>query len=277
VDFRFVALRLWFAAQAAIQFPEGNPANVLRGAFGHLLRRTSSLPSYQRLFEPFASDAGPSGLRNRPRPFVFRAGHLDGTTIKAGENFWFGVNLFDLSGPPMASLLSAFRELAREGLGPARGRAELLERTETAPMTVSLSPGPDQAERVRVRFLTPTELKRGDRIVDEPDFGTLACRVRDRISTLRGLYGDGPLRIDFRSFSERAAQVRLTRCEIRHVELKRRSSRTGQTHPIGGFTGIAEYEGELAEFVPYLRAAKWTGVGRQTVWGKGEIEVEKLD
>jgi hypothetical protein len=36
--------------------------------------------------------------------------------------------------------------------------------------------------------------------------------------------------------------------------------------------GSAEYEGDLAEFVPYLRAARWAGVGRQTVWGNGEIE-----
>jgi CRISPR/Cas system endoribonuclease Cas6 (RAMP superfamily) len=55
--------------------------------------------------------------------------------------------------------------------------------------------------------------------------------------------------------------------------VERRSSRTGQTHSIGGFVGEAEYEGDLAEFVPYLKAAKWVGVGRQTVWGKGEIDV----
>ena len=47
-------------------------------------------------------------------------------------------------------------------------------------------------------------------------------------------------------------------------------------HSIGGFVGEAEYEGDLAEFVPYLRVAKWTGVGRQTVWGKGEVEVRIL-
>jgi hypothetical protein len=96
--------------------------------------------------------------------------------------------------------------------------------------------------------------------------------VRDRISTLRELYGEGPLAIDFRAFGERAGHVRMTRCDIRQVEIVRRSSRTGQVHPIGGFVGQAEYEGELAEFVPYLRASRWTGVGRQTVWGKGEIE-----
>ena len=127
---------------------------------------------------------------------------------------------------------------------------------------------PDLLEQV-----TPTELKSGQQIAATPDFAILAARARDRISTLRALYGDGPLEIDFRAFGERARAVRMTRCEIRNLDIRRRSSRTGQVHPIGGFIGEAEYEGDLAEFVPYLKAAKWTGVGRQTVWGKGEIEI----
>ena len=31
---------------------------------------------------------------------------------------------------------------------------------------------------------------------------------------------------------------------------------------------------DVAEFLPYLEIARWTGVGRQTVWGKGEIAYE---
>ena len=66
-------------------------------------------------------------------------------------------------------------------------------------------------------------------------------------------------------------------CNVRHVAIERRSSRTGQTHPLGGFIGNAKYHGDLSEFVPYLRAAEWTGVGRQTVWGKGEIACDVFE
>jgi hypothetical protein len=68
----------------------------------------------------------------------------------------------------------------------------------------------------------------------------------------------------------------MVRCEIQPVEAERRSSRTGQVHPIGGFTGMAEYEGELGEFLPCLEAAAFTGVGRHTVWGNGEIRTVRL-
>ncbi len=68
----------------------------------------------------------------------------------------------------------------------------------------------------------------------------------------------------------------MVRREIHEVSAQRRSRGTGQTHSLGGFVGEVEYAGDLAEFVPYLRAGRFTGVGRQTVWGKGEIDVEVL-
>jgi hypothetical protein len=139
---------------------------------------------------------------------------------------------------------------------------------------LDLSASETPVSRVRVRFVTPTELKSGHQIAAVPGFGILAARIRDRINTLRELYGAGPLNIDFRAFGERANRVRMMRCETRSIDVSRRSSRTGQVHPIGGFVGEAEYEGDLTEFLPYLKAAQWTGVGRQTVWGKGQIAVE---
>lgn len=124
-----------------------------------------------------------------------------------------------------------------------------------------------EAARLRVSFVTPTELKGADR----PEFGVLFARLRDRVSTLRALYQDGPLDIDFKAIAERAARVTMTRCEVRHVAAERASKSSGRTHSLGGFVGIAEYQGALGEFLPYLEIGRYTGVGRQTVWGKGEI------
>lgn len=246
------------------------------------------------MFEPTALGPGPSGLADWPRPFVFRATHLDGRTIPPGATFSFDLNLFDMHNPAIAYLVLTFAQLAEDGLGPWRGRAELVDVSridengapvaqlydavsrairDTEPLNLDLAPSTEPVHKVRVRFVTPTELKSGHQIVSQPEFGVLAARIRDRVSKLRELYGNGPLTIDFRAFGEQAALVRMTRCEISRVEVERRSSRTGQVHPIGGFIGEAEYEGDLGEFIPYLRAAKWTGVGRQTVWGKGQVEI----
>lgn len=282
---------------------------MLRGALGTTLRRLACLPEcpgasacgrraecpYARMFEPRAMEPGPSSLAHWPRPFVFRSSHLDGRRVGAGERFHFDMNLFEWNASAIELLAASFRRLRRDGLGPGRRRVDLSsverlnERDEPdallcpgdgmrAPqaLVVDLSPIGERISCVRVRFVTPTELKRGDGIAARPEFAVLAARVRDRISSLRELYGPGPLEMDFRAFGERAALVKMTRCDTAAVDSRRRSSRTGQVHPIGGFVGEAEYEGELGEFLPFLRAAKWTGVGRQTAWGKGEIAVESL-
>jgi hypothetical protein len=76
---------------------------------------------------------------------------------------------------------------------------------------------------------------------------------------------------------ERAALIKMERAQLSFSEAERRSAKTGDRHPLGGFVGEAEYVGEIGEFLPYLRAAKWIGVGRQTVWGKGVLEFRVLD
>jgi len=263
VTFEFFALRFLFRAEDSVRFPPGKAGNVLRGAFGTLFRRH---PDYERFFEP--AGPGPSGLKDRPRPFVFRAAHLDGRTFGPGDPFHFDVNVFSVETDPFVSV---FAELARQGLGPGRGRAELLSAEKTQ-VSIPLEPEPGVG-RIAVAFLTPTELKGP---TPDPEFATLFARARDRVSTLRALYGPGPLAIDFRAMGDRARAVRMTRCRVRHEEVERRSSKTGHVHSLGGFTGEADYQGELAEFLPILRAAAWTGVGRHTVWGNGQIAVAAL-
>lgn len=266
MTFELIRLRFHFHAAEPLYFPRGKAANVLRGAFGMMLRESASPAAYARIFAPVASGEGPSGLADRPRPFVFRAAHLDGATISAGSSFHFDMHLFDTQHPASEALQDAYRRLAESGLGPGRGRANLVS-VGKEHIAIPLAPPSEPASRIRVQFLTPTELKGANR----PEFGVLFARLRDRISTLRALYGPGPLDIDFRAMGDRAASVALSRCELTWHDVERHSSRTGQNHPLGGFTGEAEYDGNLGEFLPYLRAGQWTGVGRQTVWGKGEI------
>ena len=261
MHFRLYPLRLTFLARAPLSFPPGSAANRLRGAFGAILHKLEQAP----MFAP-SSESGPSGMADQPRPFVFRANHLDGRTIAPGETFHFDFHWFDLRRPSLDIVIRAFTELTRE--------AELrdVQGTDT-PLQLCLDPAGDAVDHITIRFETPTELKSGGQAVERPEFGILAARVRDRISTLRALYDDGPLTIDFREFGERADHIRMTRCNIQHVEVSRRSSRTGQTHSLGGFVGEADYAGDLTEFVPYLRAAHWTGVGRQTAWGNGALAI----
>ncbi len=258
----FACIRLRFHCRAgpSLFFPPGKAGNVLRGAFGMMLHETAGEPEYGRIFAPRAA-GGPSGLADAPRPFVFRATPLDGLEIPPGGAFHFDAHLFDVRGDIRRRFAGAFAHWTRAEVISVEEREE----------SVDLATAPEPAKRVRVAFVTPTEMKAGQQLVSRPEFPVLFARLRDRISTLRALYGPGPLEIDFRAMGERAARVRLAHCDLQWHSAERRSSRTGQIHPLGGFTGHSEYDGDLGEFLPYLRAGQWTGVGRQTVWGKGEI------
>ncbi|HSW51184.1 MAG TPA: CRISPR system precrRNA processing endoribonuclease RAMP protein Cas6 [Bryobacteraceae bacterium] len=308
-SFELLPYRLTFQSKDSLTFPTGQPGNILRGAFGTIFRRLVCVPPcvepatcdridpcpYARIFHPRAAVAGPSGLVDRPRPFVFRAHDLDGLTVPPGAMFHFDLHLFELKAPLLIHFIESLKRLSEEGVGPGRGRAALVRVDSlggdgapaacvydpesglipgrSKPLLLDLSPQPAPVGDVLIRFLSPTELKWKGVLAGQPEFPALFGRVRDRLSSLAAFYGRAPLSIDFKGLGDRAARVRMVRSRIAQVSATRRSSRTGQTHPIGGFMGEAEYEGELAEFLPYLRAAQWTGVGRQTVWGNGAIEV----
>lgn len=195
--------------------------------------------------------------------------HLDGCRVAVGETFSFGVNLFLRAPETPEYFAKAFAGLAREGLGPGRSRCELV-RYEAPPLVLSLA-ATKPVKGVRVEFLTPTELKHDQKVVDVPLFPALFGRAQDRVAALRRLYGTHPLAVDFAAMRLRSADVRLVDYRFVREDVDRTSSRTGQTHGVGGFRGFAEYEGDLTEFAPYLRAATYTGVGRHAVWGNGEI------
>jgi hypothetical protein len=238
-------VRYEFAALEPLYFPIGKAGNMLRGAFG-------MLPDVDAIFRPRSAE--PSGLKDPPRPFVFRAAHLETRAFKPGDTFYFLVFLFD-------------ERIPAEIFGGIWRRRASLVGFETNPISINFEPQP--ATAMEVKFLTPTELKPAGR----PEFGLLFARCRDRISTLRALYGPGPLAVDFRKLGVEAAKIRMVHCELKEQDFERYSSRTGQTHSLGGFTGEARYKGKLDDFVPYLRAAEATGVGRHTVWGKGSIAI----
>ena len=253
LDLELLACRLTFRARRPLLFPP--PAsNRFRGAMGF------ELP--ESLFRPKSAN-GPSGLQDRPRPFTLRAEHLDGTQVLQGETFELGLNLFLPDPVPFHDALAALEW------------AELLSFVPV-PVTLPLGdPAPPQGS-LRVRFATMTELKPPQPRGKLPSFETLISRLRDRISALRAFYGPGPLDLDFAAFAERAATVRTIGGNLTWHDVERQSARTGQAHFLGGFTGYVDYEGELAEFIPWLRAGQHSGVGRQTVWGKGVIVTELL-
>lgn len=312
MEFEVAAFRFLFCAMDGGYFPPGKSANIFRGALGTVLRKLACHPdcpgarqcpqrdrcAYSRLFEPVL-DSGPSGLADPPRPFVLRPRFEEGRQLPAGSTLCLDLHLFDVRDFFLPILIVALSEVARAGPGPGHGHAELREvhslgadgqaqvclfaggrmqvEAMPPPLRIEVADAGREARRIRVGFTEPTELKAGGQVIARPEFPVLLARLRDRIATLDHLYGSGTVTFDWQALAVRAAAVRIAAEQLRWEHVERRSSRTGQTHPLGGFVGWVEYEGHLGPFLGLLNAGRWTGVGRQTVWGKGAYELREVD
>jgi hypothetical protein len=248
-------VRLEFRTLQTQRFPEGKAGNIFRGALGWALRQ-SDPQAYTEFFEPRRTPGlGPSGFADPPRPFVLRAGHLEGRTFQTGDCFAVDLLLFRQTAPEIF-----IRAMECIPVGQLHGWT-------VEDLAIPLENRNAGIHRLTVNFTSPTELKTQGSLAASPDFPILFSRARDRV---RAMSADD-LELDFAGMAQRAQVISLEGHRLRYQNRLRTSSKTGQTHPIGGFLGEADYAGNLDEFLPLLEAASWTGVGRQTVWGKGQI------
>ncbi len=250
-----------------------------------------------------------------PRPFVFRAPQTPQTRFEKGERFEFGLVLIGRALDFLPYFVLSFRELAGEGLGlnrakctlekveeigvPSNGadlgdcKPKLIYSVEDQLLRAVGSRDTDEwirtrlrdfpgangnasVLRVTIRFLTPTFLRADGEVVRRPEFHHLFKRLRDRINALNTFFGAGPLDADFRGLGERAEKVRTVSAQTDWVERFRTSSKTRQRHELSGFVGEATYEGDLAEFFPWLTLGELVHVGKHTAWGNGLYEMRGM-
>lgn len=272
-SFAFYSITFQFQARDPFAFPPFLTGNVFRGALGSFLL-SANPGAYGALFGHAGSDAS---LRTTfPRPFVLRCRNLDGRSYSPGEVFSIHLNLFLSDLQLLEALTAAVTAMGDKGFGPMRSRAALLLPPQHRHYSLALGDSVEPTHVIRIHFHTPTELKM-DGVVTEPcHFPTLVRQILTRLEHLSLLYGSGTLRLDPRTLRKQAEAIQLSSANLERIEISRRGSRLGQNHPIGGFVGAAEYSGDLTSFIRLLEAASFTGVGRHTVWGNGEISTEKL-
>ena len=301
---QFAQFRLRIVPRQPLFLPARNKGNVLRGAFGTMLRAQvchlqcpgalrcdlrATCP-YAQVFEP-AAPAGATSLSNYqaiPRPFVIRPPVRDQngvieidekTQYEPGETLEFGLILVGRIIELLPRFILMFERLGEEGLGLNRACCRLegvaqLTRSHWLPNNSAIR---NSQSEISLRFLTPTHLVFGEKQLREPEFHHLVRRLRDRLNALATFYCGGPLALDFRGLAERARAVRCLRRNWQWEERQRRSARTGRRHAIGGFLGRTVFgaptAGTLAEFLPLLQLGQYLHVGKHAVWGNGWYEV----
>jgi len=266
--------------------------SLLRGAWGHALRRTVCAMGrgsacgpcplrracpYPRLFEPFAGDGGQpfaGGRPAAPRPYLFEPGD-ERRRFRAGDRLDFELVLLGAAAELASHAAVALGRMGRDGLGARRHRFRL-ERVE------QVDGGGDGAERplpagpVALRFVTPTRIKVDGRLVGEVDFPTFVERALRRTLELAHFHQPEVDRIAWRRLEGRlvaaAREVRVSEARFRWHDWRRYSNRQNGSMSLGGFVGGMVLEGDLRPFTRLFRTAEVVHVGKGATFGLGRVE-----
>lgn len=242
--------------------------------------------------------------RDLPRPLIIRP-PLNITTIHTDDIFTFGV---DLVGKQAFSafkfVIRGLEAAGKQGVGFQRGRftiravdadmpfqekrVSLLENGRLAlppelpvmhqQIAEQVAMLPDN--RVTLRFLTPLRIGEQKHLCHSPSLGTLLRRLVERCQAMATHYGDGTGgdRERWRELHYRLGAcgdaARLVYDDTRWIDIHSGSRRRGALSPISGLVGVAIWEGDLAEALPWLLWGQVLHVGKSTVKGNGWYIVE---
>lgn len=274
--------------------------SMLRGAFGHALRKTvcSFGPEapcapcvlrrecpYPRVFETPIVEAPAAGfldgVSTAPRPYVFEPGG-SATSLAPGALLPFDLLLFGGAIELQRYALAAIERMAGVGLGAAvggrMGTFEVAEVVGGGPGSpLPNDPLPGDGLRIRLRFTTAARLLEKKRLVPPDRPRQLAFAFVRRVLDLATFHMPGSA-VDwtFKPLLEQAGRLRVVESDLAFHDGERYSQRQQAHTPLGGFLGSIVLEGDLAPLAPLLRAAEVVHFGKGTVFGLGRVVIEAV-
>ncbi|MGO0063472.1 CRISPR system precrRNA processing endoribonuclease RAMP protein Cas6 [Brevibacillus fluminis] len=261
--------------------------------------------AYPYIFEtrPDQEDGFMGKYDQVPRPYLFEVPQDKQVHYEAGDLLTFDLRLFGKAIDYAPLFVTTFKNLGREGIGTGRKPYRLLHvenRDEYRgchrrvymdlesgmvhqPIVIT---GKEIIERERARiegagdagkmiifFETPLRLKWKGKYTDDVQFHVLFRNLLRRMTGLLQFHHDVKPEWPIRELVERAEKVRLVDKQVKWLDYERYSARQDVKMMMGGIVGWAVYEGELAEFMPWLKAAELIHCGKNTAFDLGRVKV----
>jgi len=130
--------------------------------------------------------------------------------------------------------------------------------------------------KITLRFITPTRIKYDGNFIDDLNFEILMRNLLRRLSWLAEIHCDEKWDLDWKGIISRAEEgVKTVHSDLCWHDWERYSNRQEKKLKMGGFMGNITFEGELAEFLPFLRLGEYLHIGKGTVYGLGKYEIVK--
>ncbi len=281
---------------------------ALRGGLGAALKSLSctlkdaacgSCPlartcAYGYLFDtPVPAGTPDAKIPNAPHPFVLKPPLIE--AVEAGAQVDFGLVLVGRAIEYLPYFVLALEELGRRGLGRDRAPFRLvsvkcaetgeqleLDRISAKDTCFVLNPleergsPPEENARFRIVLKTPVRLKSKNQQSFRFDFGTFLLGIVRRIELLGTWHCGVDLFKRFSHLVESGKEVALVEDRTYFHDWMRFSKRQGALMPVGGIMGEAVLCGDYGSYSGLFRAAGYVGVGKQTSFGLGQVEFDKL-
>lgn len=273
--------------------------SMLRGVLGRSLRAAACANrmrvcavdcerptqcAYTRLFDPLVPDPVPhrflQGQTRAPQPMIplFPApGHED---MRVGDAFSLGLRILGPSRDgELETIFATFEGMSRFDFGDEGGRVAFAGASSRGhrETPVDVGDAPLRVERVCLDFETPVWMEHGNRLVERLEFRTFFRDTYRRLTVLCALYGELEARDneEFARLDEMAGRIDLVVERVKTMQWKRHSLARGRVHRMQGIVGRVEFAGVgLEAFVPILRLAEKTHIGKATSHGLGRMRME---
>lgn len=281
---------------------------TLRGGFGRALREVAcASPSaecrdcllgwrcaYGYLFDTPVPPDTPVMRRytHAPHPFVLRTLPSQPKSVSSDASLKLTLLLFGRAATYLPYVVFALEHLGQEGLGADRvpfqvaaiqtadgrpiyesGQRRAL--VAAPPEVFTAAVGEPRQGRLRVHFRTPTRLRVDNQVLRQPRLDALVSAGLRRLELLCRMHDAGVYDVDAARLVACARQAKLIRDATRWQDHVRYSQRQGQSMPLGGLTGWAEFEGDIGTLGPLLRLAGMVHIGKDTAFGHGFCELEE--
>ncbi len=126
---------------------------------------------------------------------------------------------------------------------------------------------------ITISLLTPLRLRFDGHITDKIEFHVLIRNLLRRISSLSYFHCGEKFEVDFKSLIEKAGAVKMIKSDMRWFDWKRYSTRQEEWMSLGGVTGTVSHEGDLSEFMLFLRLGEYVHAGKGTSFGLGKYKI----
>ncbi len=279
------------------RFPEA----MVRGALGYTLKNlvcirknlkdcSACLINRQCIYSLMYDNSGKTYNGLQVSPYVLRCSQdTDDPTL-----FYIRFFLFQPLIPFAGHLIFALREAGEKGIGRERhpftiqgigagqdGDFQSIERALESLESRTMVYKPDYVQdesqvTCSLDFLTPTRIKRDNRMKDSVSFHDIVKSCIMRYRNLERAFSQNPdiLSKEIRVMLAETGDV-LFQSSVIHWEQKERfSSRQKNRVSAGGFTGSLSFRGPVLKFKEFLEFGSLAGIGKNTAFGCGHFKVE---